>query len=128
MTELQPTPYVPFSVSVVPNRDEVVVVAAGELDLLSAGELESAVAELQAVGFTKIVVDLAGVDFIDSTGLRTLIMLRNHAAERADRLVLVPPGPTAQRLFDLTGTRELFEWRDGQPPRRQAWSRRDGPS
>src|SRR4051794_24368817 len=93
-----------FSLSVVPDRDKVVIVAAGDLDLASAGELGRATEELHAAGFTEIVLDLRAVEFIASEGLRVLLALRNAAKRSGHRLSLVPPAPAAQRILRLTGT------------------------
>jgi anti-anti-sigma factor len=57
------------------------------------------------------VLDLTDVDFIDSTGLRVLLNIRNDAKRNDHVLTLVAPGPTARRIFEITGTRGLFEWR-----------------
>jgi len=103
--------YTPFALSLVPDRDEVSVVVAGELDLASRGEVERAVTELTATGFDQIVLDLRDVEFIDAAGLRTLLGLRNDAQRNGHRLTFVAPKDGARRIFQLTGTRGLFAWR-----------------
>ena len=112
MSAVESTPYTPFTLVVVPDRDEVAVVVSGELDLASVDQLERAVGELRVAGFGSIVVDLRNVDFIDSTGLSTLITLRNDAKRNGHALTLCPPGPAASRIFDITRTRGLFDWRE----------------
>lgn len=107
--------YRPFSIAVVPNRGEVVVAPAGELDLTSADEVAEAVRDLRTRGFDEVVLDLRNVDFIDSTGLRMLLGLREASMRNGHSVALVPPAPAAARIFELTGTREFFEWRDDVP-------------
>lgn len=102
----------PFSVSVVPDRGEVVVVLTGELDLASADVLERDVRKLRLAGCDRVVVDLRQVEFMDSTGLRLLISLRNTAKREGHRLMVVPGPRQVQRIFDLTATRGLFDWRE----------------
>ena len=86
--------------------------AVGELDLQSAGVLERAVARLRAGGHDRIVVDLRQVGFIDSTGLRVLLGLHRDA-QREGRAISLVPGPRpVQRIFELTATHALFDWRD----------------
>lgn len=104
--------YEPFSISVVPDRREVAVVPAGELDLTSAPALEEEVRQLRASGFDHIVVDLRRVSFVDSTALRTLLALSDHARAEGYTLKLVPGPPAVQRIFEVTATRALFAWRD----------------
>ncbi len=107
-------PYVPFSVSVTPDRGEVAVVPRGELDLSSIDALEREVRELRDAGFEQIVVDLRHLTFMDSSGLRLLISLRNDAARNGHRLTLKPGSEAIQRVFAITGTRGLFDWRVGR--------------
>ena len=109
------SPYRPFSLSVERNSDEVAVVVVGELDLASADTLGQAVADVRAAGFPAIALDLRGVDFIDSTGLRMLLSLRNDATREGHALTLMSPAPTVRRIFALTGTQGLFDWRGDHP-------------
>lgn len=103
--------YTPFSLSVVPDREDVAVVPVGELDMDTVDAVQEAVAELTSAGFDRIVVDLHEVEFIDSTGLRMLIGLREDSIQNGHDLTLVPATPPAARIFDLTRTRGLFDWR-----------------
>lgn len=105
------SPYEPFSLAVVPDREEVSVVACGDLDVASVDAVEETVRDLQGRGFERIVIDLRRVRFMDSAGLRVLLSLRNDAERNEHRLTLVPGPPPVQRLFELTATRGLFDWR-----------------
>ena len=109
--------YEPFSLWIERSEHEVALVVVGELDLASANRLEQEVAQLRAAGATKIALDLRQVDFIDSTGLRVLISLRNDARRGAHDLILVPPPADVRRIFEITGTRGLFDWRSERPNR-----------
>jgi len=102
----------PFSVRVCSDDEEVVVALAGELDLASADELERELRALRLAAVTHIVVDLRCLDFMDSTSLCRLISLRNTAKRNGHRLTLVPGPARVQRIFELTATRGLFDWRD----------------
>ena len=108
--------YTPFALTVTQSDGEVAVVLAGELDLESADTLNNRFSELQLCGITEIVLDLHKVDFIDSSGLRTLLALRNDAKRNGHALTLVAPAPTVGRVFEVTGTRALFDWRDEGAP------------
>jgi anti-sigma B factor antagonist len=101
----------PFRIGLVLDDREIVLVLAGELDLASADVLERQVKTLRSA-FDPIVLDLRRVDFIDSTGLRVLLSLRNDAKREGQGLILVPGPGQVQRIFDLTATRGLFDWRD----------------
>ena len=72
----------------------------GELDLDGAPRLEEALREAEASDATSIVVDLGGLEFIDSTGLRLLVM----AAERSKdgRFSLLRGPKQVHRVFEIT--------------------------
>lgn len=86
--------------------DAAVVQVAGELDAYSAPMLE---AELGRHGAdTDLRLDLAGVTFIDSTGLRVVVSADNRMREGDHRLVVVDPSPSVLRLLQLTSLDERF--------------------
>jgi anti-sigma B factor antagonist len=109
-TPASPAP--PFCVRLTRHDHDVVVAPAGELDVGSAGVLEAEIRELGARRVDRVVVDLRGVGFIDSTGLRLLLGMRNTALREGYALTVIPGPPRVQRVFDLTATRGLFHWRD----------------
>ena len=104
-------PYRPFGISITRTAGETEVAPSGELDLASADELSGAVRDVWSDGSPRAVVDLADLDFIDSSGLRCLLALRASAAGDGHDLLLRPGPRAVQRIFHLTGTHELFAWR-----------------
>lgn len=112
MTATPCSPGQPFCFAVLRERGEVVVVLIGELDPASVDVLEREVRRLRMAGLDRVVVDLRPVEFMDSTGLRLLISLRNTAKREGHRLMVVPGPRQVQRIFDLTATRGLFDWRE----------------
>jgi anti-sigma B factor antagonist len=86
----------------------ITLVLRGEIDVASAVELDLALIESLSTGPSGIVIDLAGVDFIDSTGLRTLMVAQDRAASNGHSLILRHVGPQARRLFELSGTADAF--------------------
>jgi anti-anti-sigma factor len=97
---------------------EDVVVPVGELDIAASGALEQEVAGLVRDGSEHVVIDLRRLTFIDSSGMQRLLSLRNDAKRNGHRLTLVPAGPRVQRLFVLTRTQGLFDWRRPDGARR----------
>ena len=88
------------------EQERHVVMLGGELDIASAPMLEAKVRELCAGGASAIVVDLSGLSFIDSTGLRMLLSAQSLCHEQACDFALVPGQKNVQRLFALTGLLE----------------------
>lgn len=90
--------------------DGVVTVALdGELDIASAPLLDAALADVERGGERTLLLDLARVRFMDSTGLRTLLSARRRAeaAGRSLRLANLPPD--VERVFEVTGVGRIFD-------------------
>jgi anti-anti-sigma factor len=96
----------PLAVSVIPDRDRVRVLAAGELDLSTTGALRAQLDELFDVGWHDVTADLREVDFMDSSGVHVLLDAHGRAQDVGGRLtVVVEPGPI-HLVLDLTGMSE----------------------
>ena len=104
-------PFAPFIVSVSHESSEVAVAPHGELDLGTADELTEKVHGLWSAGDEAVLIDLEPLEFIDSSGLRALLALRETAVHDGHELTLRPGSSVVQRIFDLTGTARLFRWR-----------------
>ena len=77
---------------------------SGELDLAAASTLETDLdAALAAGEVDLIVIDLASLDFIDSTGLSVLVRGHQQAQEAGRELGLINAGAQVERLLELTG-------------------------
>lgn len=77
----------------------------GELDLASAPELSAAVRQAFGGATRPVVLDMAAVGFIDSTGVRTLLEAQHVAGQ--DLVLMAPSGPVT-RVLDLTRLRGRF--------------------
>jgi anti-sigma B factor antagonist len=98
-------------VSGVEQRNGAVIVRlAGEIDLYNSAEVGVALAEISQNQPERIVVDLAEVEFVDSTALGTLIEARKQLADGA--LVLAAPGREVRRALEVAGLIEHFPVRD----------------
>ena len=91
------------------------LVVGGELDLASAEELESQLKQLEASEPELLVLDLRELEFMDSTGLRTVIAADARARERGARLVVVRAPEEVDRVFRLTRMDQHLELVD-EPP------------
>jgi anti-anti-sigma factor len=77
---------------------------SGELDLGTTTQLEQRVGALRAEGARRIVIDLAHLSFIDSTGLRLLLLLSQQAAGEGWGLLITRPSEQVQTILRITGT------------------------
>jgi anti-sigma B factor antagonist len=86
-----------------PDRERVIVRPVGEIDLATVGAVEAPLSELWASGFTRIVLDLRWVSFMDSAGLRLVIRFGRRAQEEGvDLRVIVVEGEAVHRLLEIT--------------------------
>jgi len=89
----------------------VVVSLAGELDLYNAHEVREALLECCAELPERLVVDLAGVTFIDSTALGVLIEARSRLENRR-AFMLASPGLETRRALEISGLDRHFSVHD----------------
>ena len=93
-------------------RDELagevrVLGLVGRLDTDTAGDLELAVQDLIDAGSKDFLVDLAGVGYVSSAGLRVLLML-GKSIDGKGSLRLCGLNPTVRQVFDVAGFTQLF--------------------
>jgi anti-sigma B factor antagonist len=111
MTIESPAPD-PFGCEVQPERGGVRVLAAGSLDMATAPVLEAQLAQLREAGFRRLIVDLRGLEFMDSSGLRLLLTWDAEARQDGFAIEFVKGPPAVQRVFDITGTASRVTFRE----------------
>jgi anti-sigma B factor antagonist len=89
-----------------------VIALSGELDLAGAAGVETELERLEAHPLDAIVLDLRGVAFMDSSGLRVIAVASQRAQERGGRLALVPGSEQVMRVFEITRMRERLDFVD----------------
>ncbi len=106
-TPARPAPAYDLHVDVAREQHRVRLALRGELDLASSSILEDAVSRACTEGVTELVLDIGALTFIDSTGLRAILMSRTNC-ERAGCSFAVAPAPDdvrpqVRRLLQVTG-------------------------
>ena len=98
----------PLSVETVENDGSVVqILVTGELDISTAGQLEAA---LHAAGTADLRVDLAGLTFIDSSGIRVLVLEHQRLREAGHRMTLCNCSSVCQRTFEVAGLADELDF------------------
>jgi anti-sigma B factor antagonist len=92
-----------------PDARTRVIVASGEVHVSTANAVSEAINAALAGGRTAIVLDLADVGFIDSTGLSVLLNGLRRITRARGRLALVCTSPTVLRLFAITKLDTTFD-------------------
>ncbi|HEX4034005.1 MAG TPA: STAS domain-containing protein [Solirubrobacteraceae bacterium] len=82
------------------------IAPSGELDIATAEQLERIVRDVEQTDAETIVLDLSGLAFIDSTGLRLVIDTNERCGGEDGRLRLIAGSPAVERLLDIVGLRE----------------------
>jgi len=92
-----------LQIDIARDGGHVVVAVEGELDPMTAPELLEAVEPLQLdPAVETLVLDLSGVGFMDSSGLRVVINCHQELEGRGARLVLRSPSDAVHRLLEIT--------------------------
>lgn len=73
----------------------------GDLDASTATDLQAALDQVDPS--SRVVIDLAGVSFIDSSGLRVLVQTHSRHQPPGGGLLLRAPSPTTVRLLEISG-------------------------
>ncbi|GAA3034039.1 STAS domain-containing protein [Kitasatospora sp. NPDC006786] len=92
-----------------------VLVLLGELDLDSSADLRAALNRTFAEPAGVVVMDCAGLEFCDSTGLNALLRAKARAAVDGSRIELARPRPLILRMLELTGATDAFPIRETVP-------------
>jgi anti-sigma B factor antagonist len=84
----------------------------GELDMATAPDLVATVAQVLAQGAPSIVVDIRGLTFMDSTGLRGVLTIRDLCMKHSCELTLTEGQRQVQRVFEVAGVDHALPFRD----------------
>jgi anti-sigma B factor antagonist len=91
------------------DANSVIIRVAGEIHATTAPEFSERLNEAIAGGKTGVVLDLTGVEFIDSTGLSVLLNGLRRVTRVRGSMVLACANPTVLRLFEITKLDSTFE-------------------
>jgi anti-sigma B factor antagonist len=86
------------------------VTISGEIDLYTAPRLHSELSAVidSAAPATRVVVDMSGVEFCDSTGMNVLLSCLRRVRERGGELEIASPKPAVRKILQVTGLDSVF--------------------
>lgn len=90
------------------GNETAVLSLAGEVDVANAGQVRDAALTLVTTGTKNLIVDLNATEYMDSTGLGTLVGLLKRMRESGGDVVIAVTRPRVKRLFEITGLTQVF--------------------
>jgi anti-anti-sigma factor len=92
-----------LTISVTAEPAYTLVTLAGECDLHTGRQLRDVLTSEVSRGARRMILDLAGLAFMDSTGMQVLLGVRTVLNVRGGTMALVSPRPVVARILELTG-------------------------
>ena len=99
-----------FSVRTEQHDAAAVVVPTGELDIATAPALEHELERAFGDGSDRVVLDLRELEFIDSSGLRSMLIARRMADSAGAQFALIAGDRALQRTLEIAGIHGIFDW------------------
>ena len=93
------------------SSDGSLIRVVGEVDLYSSPELRMAILKAVPSAEGDLAIDLAGVTYIDSSGVATLVEGLRSAREHGTGFTLVAPSPAVMQVLELARLDSIFEVR-----------------
>jgi anti-anti-sigma factor len=92
--------------------DTAVLSLAGEVDVANAAQVRDSALMLVDSGVKNIVIDHHSTEYMDSTGLGTLVGLLKRTRELGGDVVIAAAQPRVKRVFEITGLTQVFRMYD----------------
>ncbi len=83
--------------------------ATGRLDSATSGPFEKQLLEHFGAPGSRVLVDLAALDYVSSAGLRVILMAAKRAKQTQGRLVLCALQPHVLEVFEISGFLKIIE-------------------
>lgn len=96
-----------MNVSITDVNSATLVIVEGRLDTMTAGSFETQVMPLASVT-TRMVIDMSGLEYISSTGLRVFLLAQKAIGQKGGSLVLCNLRPAIREIFDIAGFSKIF--------------------
>jgi anti-sigma B factor antagonist len=95
-----------FKVEVEHGANAATLIVTGEIDIATVGQLEQAREDALAHDPRELLIDLRGVTFIDSSGLKFVLQTHQLSQELEWRLQILRPDEHVMKVFTLIGADE----------------------
>lgn len=90
------------------NSDIPVIDLTGEVDAYTSARFREMMIEIIEDGGVSLIVNMARVEYIDSSGLGALVGGLKRASEHGGRILIVCDRPQVRKVFEITGLEKVF--------------------
>ena len=97
-----------MQIATTPGSDLYVITVAGEVDLATSPELDTAIIAAVDAGATSVVIDLSDVSFMDSSGLGVIVRALKRCREAENDLDLIITNERVLKVFGITGLDQVI--------------------
>ncbi|NAS22075.1 STAS domain-containing protein [Herbidospora galbida] len=105
-----------LKVSTRSHAGHAVMAVIGEIDLYTAPRLQSEFTRvLEETALDRVVIDMSGVEFCDSTGMNVLLSALKRLKERGGVLEVAAPRPAVRKILQVTGLDSVFTVHESVP-------------
>jgi anti-sigma B factor antagonist len=101
-----------FELETETKGSKALVKVGGDLDLQVVEQLTEALTRVESDGPEKLVIDLSGLSFMDSSGMAAVAAAAIRAGESDRRFAIVIPPPGVRQAFELTRLTEVITTTD----------------
>jgi anti-sigma B factor antagonist len=102
------TPVTGCRVELHPDRERVLVLVEGELDLAAVATVGHELEILREAGWRQLVLDLGAVGFMDLAGVRLLLGAFEQADAAGEQFLVAAASPQVRRILELTGNTHVL--------------------
>lgn len=89
-----------------------IIKVTGRMDAVTAPEFESRMLDWINDGDTQVIIDLAGLEYISSAGLRSILTIAKKLKSTAGKLILASLRNTVKEVFEISGFSTIIPVRD----------------
>jgi anti-anti-sigma factor len=94
------------------SPEESVVVATGDIDIATAPKLWQSLAQVIDAGHGLVVLDMSGIEFMDSQGIAVIGRAHKRLQARGGAVVIRSPRPQPRRVLEITGLAQMIQVED----------------
>ena len=98
-----------LTVTIESFRRVSLVTVSGRVDSSSSLELDQKMKHELNTGNNSLVINLAGVDYMSSAGLRAIVSALRNSKKNGGNIILSAPSARVREVLDLAGMESLFE-------------------